>query len=504
MKNPLMKWRISNRVLCLLVVALLLVSLVPLYALSFFNHACYDDFGFSIRTHEAVRAGGGFLGAVKAAFENTVTIRNTWEGTYTSSFISALQPAIFGEGNYWLTTAILLTFFLFSLWCFLRESLRFRLGASATAYWLVFACAAFVMIQFVPDLSEAFFWFNGGVAYTLMWSLMLVRLSVWLRMERAASKAGQVIWSVLLVIFSVLVGGSKYSTVLFALLVDVLLLVYAFHGKRPLRLVQLLCTLVMAGLMVFSALAPGNAVRAATLSGGMSPVMAIAQAMFFGISLLGHWFSLPLVAVWGIAIWQLSGALKNSRLSFRYPLLITAVGICLFCAQLTPTLVTGNYLGDGRSVNTYYFGYVLLFTGLVLYWAGWLLRKQENGDLSWLRCPDSESLRVTAALALAVLLAVGCICYHPDGSLSYGPQNMSSGSALRSLASGEAAAYDEAMDHRDQEMNDPTITDAVLRPVTTIPAAFMGDAPVDEMGDYVQTLYAEYYLKDSVTIEKGE
>ncbi|MBO5500919.1 MAG: hypothetical protein J6A48_02750, partial [Clostridia bacterium] len=112
--------------------------------------------------------------------------------------------------------------------------------------------------------------------------------------------------------------------------------------------------------------------------------------------------------------------------------------------------------------------------------------------------------RAGVVLALAVLLAVGCICYHPDDSLSYGPQNMASGSALRSLASGEAAAYHEAMRQRDQEMNDPTITDAVLRPVTTIPAAFMGDAPVESMGDYVQSLYAEYYLKNSVTIEKGE
>ena len=255
----------------------------------------------------------------------------------------------------------------------------------------------------------------------------------------------------------------------------------------------------MAGLMLFSAMAPGNAVRAATLSGGMNPVMAIAQALFFGVSLMGHWFSLPLVAVWTLAVWQLSGALKQSRLSFRYPLLVTAAGICLFCSQLV-----GNYLGDGRTVNTYYFCYVLLSTGLVLYWAGWLMRKSESGELNWLRCPNGDSLRAGVVLALAVLLAVGCICYHPEGAVSYGPQNMASGSALRSLANGEAAVYNAAMEQRDREMNDPAITDAVLRPVTTIPAAFMGDAPVESMGDYVQNLYAEYYLKNSVTIEKGE
>lgn len=504
MKNPLSKIRVSSRVLCWLMVAMLLVSLVPLYALSFFNHPCYDDFGFSIRTRGAVLAGGGVPGAVKAAFENTVAIRQTWEGTYATSFISALQPAIFGEGCYWLTTALLLTFFLFALWCFLRECVRFQLGGSVEAFWLLFACIAFVAVQFVPDLSEAFFWFNGGVAYTLLWSFMLLRLAVWFRLDRAQKKAGMVFWSVVLVLLTVAVGGSKYSTLLFALLADILLLVHAFAHKRPLRWLKVLCTVLMTGLFAFSAMAPGNGVRAETLGAGLNPVVAIAQAVFFGISLLGHWFSLPLLAVWAVAVWQLSSALKNSRFSFRWPLLVTAAVICLFCAQLTPTLFVGNYLGDGRSVNTYYFSYVLLSTGLVLYWTGWLFRQTEGGRPDWLPCPDENSIRLTALLALAVVLVVGCICYHPDGTLSYGPQNMASGSALRSLVSGEAAAYDEAMSHREAEMNDPAIADAVFRPVTVIPDAFMGDAPIESMGDYVETLYADYYQKNSVTIEREE
>ncbi len=506
MKDPLVNYRVPVRLLSWLLAALLVVSLVPLYALSFFNHPCYDDFGFSIRTHAAVREGGGFAGAVKAAVENTVSIRNTWEGTYTTSFISALQPGIFGEQYYWATTAILLTFFLFSLWCFLRESLRYRLEAGAAAYWLLFTAIAFVMVQFVPDLSEAFFWFNGGVAYTMMWSLLMLRLAVWLRLDRAANAAGKTLWSLLLVLLTVLLGGSKYTTLLFALLVDALLLVDAFAHKRAMRLLDLLCTLLLAGLLVFSAVAPGNGVRAQTLSGGLSAPMAIAQAMFFGISLLGHWFSLPVAAVWALAVWQLSGTLKNSRFAFRYPLLVTAGAVCLFCAQLTPTLFTGNYLGDGRTVNTYYFCYVLLSTALVLYWVGWLIRQSEKqeGGLFRLPCPNPENIRLTALAALALVLALGCFAYHPEGTASYGPQNMSSGVAVRALVSGQAAAYDEAMDQRHRDMNDPAVTDVVIRPVEDIPSAFMGDVPVETMADYVKTLYGEYYLKNSVAIEGEE
>ncbi|MBE5802301.1 MAG: hypothetical protein E7319_08450 [Clostridiales bacterium] len=506
MKLPALRQRITSRTLCWLCVAVLLLSLMPLYALSFFNHACYDDFGFSILTHNAVRDGKGFFGAVKAAFDNTVSIRNTWEGTYTTSFISALQPAIFGENLYWISTFVLLTFFLFAVWVFLREVLIRRLKADQTAFWMAFCCVAFTMVQFVPDLSEAFFWFNGGVAYTIMWSLMLVRLTVWLRLDTAERRGAQVGWSLLLVTLTALLGGSKYTTLLFALLADGLLLWYAFRQKRPVRWIQLLCTVLLAALLVFSGMAPGNAVRAATLSGGLSAPMAIAQAMFFGVSLMGHWFSLPLMVVWAVVVWQLSDSLRMSHLRFGHPLLVTAGAICLFCAQLTPTLFTGNYLGDGRTVNTYFFTFVLLSCALVLYWAGWLIRRCESGEegLPALPKPDRKTVRLTIVAAVVVVLIIGCVSYHPEGTESYGPQNMAAGSALRSMLGGEASAYDTAMDQRDQQMIDPEQTDVILRPVTTIPDAFMGDVPLGEMTDYVQSLYAEYYLKNSVTIEMEE
>ena len=120
MRHALARRRLSNRALMWLCVAALLLSLMPLYALSAYNHACYDDFGFSIRTHDTWRETGSFLETVRAAVQNTVSIRDTWEGTYTTSFLSALQPALFGEDLYWVTTALLLTFLLFAVWFFLR------------------------------------------------------------------------------------------------------------------------------------------------------------------------------------------------------------------------------------------------------------------------------------------------------------------------------------------------------------------------------------------------
>ena len=441
MKVPaLLKARLTNRTLAWLCVAGLLISLMPLYALSFYNHACYDDFGFSILTHDAWRDSGSVLETVGAALENTIGIRSTWEGTYATSFISALQPALFGEGHYWVATLVLLTFFLFALWFFLKQVLLKCLRVDQNTFLMALCATAFVMIQFVPEMSEAFFWFNGGVAYTLLWSVMLVRLGLWLGFENAEKPAGKWIRFVLLVLITLLVGGAKYSTLLFAACVDALFVLHAFVTKRRDKWLELALFALLMACFAFSALAPGNAVRAQTLSGGISAPKAILQAFYFGFALMGSWFSLPMLVVWALVAWQLAEALRGSPYRFNHPIWITIGAVCLFCAQLTPTLYTGNYIGDGRTVNTYFYTFVLMSCALVLYWLGWFIRRQDKAcRFAAIGTAKKDGLRIGALAVAAVVLIIGCVSYHPEGSMSYGPQNMASGSALRSLLNGEAA-----------------------------------------------------------------
>lgn len=505
MKLALMKRRISSRVLVWLCVAVLLASLLPLYALSFYNHACYDDFGFSIRTHERWRDTGSTWDTFMAAVENTATIRHTWEGTYATSFISALQPALSGEHLYWVATAVLLTSFLFSVWFFLKQVLVKLLKADKATFWMAFCALAFVMIQFVPDLSEAFFWFNGGVAYTLMWSLMALRFGMWVCFLTEEKKGLQWLWGILLLLLTVVLGGAKYSTVLLAALLDALIVLGCFAKKRRERWISLLVFAVLMACFIFSMVAPGNGVRATTLLGGLSAPMAIFQAFYFGIALMGSWFSLPLLVVWAFVAWQLMEALHGCPYRFHHPIWVTVLSVCLFCAQLAPTLYTGNYIGDGRTVNTYFYTFVIMSCALVLYWLGWAVKRAEGrSPFPAIGTSKKDGLRIAAFAVAAVLLVIGCVSYHPEGSQSYGPQNMASGSALRSLLNGEAKAYDEAMDSRDAAMNDPAQPEVVLKPVEEIPAAFMGDALESDNIDYVLNLYQEYYQKQRVTVAEEE
>jgi len=379
------------------------------------------------------------------------------------------------------------------------------LKADRTTFWMAFCAVAFVMIQFVPDLSEAFFWFNGGVAYTLMWSVMILRMGVWVRFAHAERWVSRLGYGLALMLLTIVVGGAKYSTVLFALLAEALIAAWAYWKKRPYRFAAVLSLALLAACFAFSAMAPGNQVRAATLMGGVSAPVAILQSFYFGFALMGSWFSLPLLVVWALVAWQLSEALHGCAFKFNHPLWITVLSVCLFCAQLAPTIYTGNYLGDGRTINTYFYTFVLMSCALVLYWMGWLARQKDyRTAYAAIGTSKKDGLRIGAFAVAVVLLVIGCLSYRADQNAEQGLQNMASLSALRSLLNGDAQAYDEAMDRRDAALNDPAQPEVVLEPVESIPEAFMGDALESDNLEYVLNLYTEYYEKQRVTVAEGE
>ena len=516
---------LSRRAVMWLCLLLLMVSLLPMYALSLYNHAFYDDMGFSLLTREAWQRTGSPFAVLEAAIRNTVGIRQTWEGTYTTSFVSTFQPAVFGESAYWVTTFLLLTVFLACVWYFLKQTLRGLYGMDRVTLATVFAIFGFVLTQFVPDAAEAFYWFNGGVAYTLLWSITLLAAGIWLRFEHATGRLRCTLLFVLLILLTVLVGGAKYSTVLLAVLLAGGFTLWAFRFKRPKRFAYLVLTLLLLAMMVFSITAPGNAVRAKTLGGGMSAPKAIMQAIYFGLALVGHSFSLPMLAALLLLVPLSIPALRQSPFRFAHPLWVTLLMTALFCAQLAPTLYTGNYLGDGRVLNTYHYTLVLMLAQLTLYWTGYFLRRGERGlapvfaydPLAAPPSPDPQSpapvpagtaaarsfppeqrLKAATLLLAGIMLLVGCVAYHPDGAASYGPQNMAGGGALRAILNGQAARFDAAMDARDALLNDATLTEVTLTPVTDVPKQFMGDSLTDENLEYVLRLYADYYDKAAV------
>ena len=483
-----MKRSLSLRFLSLLFFCIFLVSLLPIAYIATFNHACYDDFGFSILTHNAWRETGSFLATLQAAWQNTVGIRNTWEGTYATSFLSALQPALFSPHLYWITTLLLLGMLLFSFWVFLRALCKTLQITEKGSVLLLFSLVGLLAIQFAPSASEGFFWFNGGVAYTFFWSVGLWRLSLWLCPKRYTFLG---LW-----VLSLIMGGSKYPTAHFFLLCDLPFLFFLFKGKKTGRYLLAVSTLLLLGGLLFSAFSPGNAVRAQSLgTGAMHPIKAILQALYFGFSLMSTSFTLPVVVLIALGCYMGYHTKAPQAFWFRYPWLVAMGAMLLYCAQCAPTLYMGNYLGNGRVLNTYHYTYLFGWLAVSTSVGGYLRNKLRD-------ITPTQGIRLGIALAFSCVLLVGGIGYQPDGAESWGPQHTTSGSALRSLYRGQAQTWHQAMQARETALLDPTLPEVTLSPVPNAPPIFMGDILLSPPNlSYVLSLYGDYFQKEAVYLE---
>ena len=487
---------IARRVIAALCVIALLAALAPMVIVAFDNHMFYDDLGYAVVSHDAWRQTGSVAETVRTGWRHALTVRQTWQGAYTTNFLSTIQPGVFSESAYGWTTVFLLACFLlgmgFAVWSFCRV----LLDAAPSAALSVTCLALLIATQFLPSAAEAFYWFNGGVNYTFGASMTYLALGFALRLFYARTKPRAALLTVAALAFLTLAGGCSYPCGLFAACVFAAAALCAFLARNRWKWLFLGLTVWLAACFCFNCVAPGNAVRSETLQ-SIGVVKAVAEAFYFGVALLGDFFSLPVLALCLLAALLLSARLRGCRCSFRKPWLVTLLAFCLFCAQLAPTLYTGNYLGDGRARDVYWYAYVALSLLLTLYWAGWYVKRPGARTVS-------PRLRLTPILLVAALLAVGCVAYHPEGAASYGPQNMAGGSALRSLMNGQAARFDAAMDAREATLKDPTTTDVALAPIRDVPAVFMSDALLSPQAEYMRNLYAEYYHKNSVTIAETE
>ena len=216
----------------------------------------------------------------------------------------------------------------------------------------------FLMLQLMPQISEGFYWFNGGIGNTFVYSLIVLSLALMIRFWRAEGAKAWWLGALLLLLMAAL-GGGSYSGGLFLICMMALVVLFAFVKKHRFRFVYLGLTLVLIACFAYSMAAPGNDARAAIMGTRISAPTAVIKSLYYGVTLLGNYMSLPVVAVLLFAAPLLWTMTENSKFSFKYPLLILVLGVGLFCVQLVPPMYSGVFIGGGRIQNTYYFSFIV-------------------------------------------------------------------------------------------------------------------------------------------------
>ena len=482
--------------------ALFLLSLVPLFVAGAFSRPVYDDLYFAAATRHAWTDTHSLVSVLRAAVADTVATYRAYQGTFSAVFLWNLMPGIFGEKLYGLGAAFLLLSFVLAHAFFFATFLP-PLGFSKASGTIVAVVAASACLQCTVSPSQGFFWFNGAVYYTFFYCLLLFSAALLYRYSlRPWIRRGRAGYYIVLPLAAVALGATNYSV---ALLFGVgyalyLLFLLVKRVARPLHFIVLAC---YAAAVLLSALCPGNALRAGMVTGAdgaaaYTPPMAILQAIVYALRQCAASCTPELLGCVLACVPLMAAAAGRSRLRFRFPLLLTAASVLFLAVGWTPPVYL---LGENRALrltNILQYAFTLLLFLNVYWYVGWLrhtlLSLRERAG----RPAPPHRVRAIAVCALLAVSAALCTL----GSVKNDRyREYLSVACAGSLFTGNTQGYAAEMDARAAVLNDPAVQDAVLPALRHRPwILFIQDLSPDP-DDPLNREAAYYYRKDSVRVE---
>lgn len=490
------RFMLSKKVLAIVLLATLILSLIPMLIASFYNRPYLDDYVYGLATNQAWRETGSITQVLSAAAQEVKETYYDWQGTYSAVFMFALQPGIFSEQTYYISTFFLLGILLSANFYFLHSVVVVALKRDSWTWLIISAVSSLLSIQLLPSAFGSFYWYNGVVYYTFYYALMLFLLGHLVRVSKANDCNKIVYHAIYIVLLSVIIAGGNYMTWLLTVLLFILFLLWSKYKKS--KGIWAICAGLIALIAGFavSAMAPGNAVRAIALKDGGLPSLSIVNTLW-RTALMPAWYTLKwmnpaLLLTFVLLIPLLWKEAKAAEHAFRYPIIVFILAYGLYASQYAPPIMM-NVLGSDRHLNIFYFSFVLIAIGCLYYCFGWWQRRgnqegvEEANHVNTTKRTNIILLRVIyAAIVLLLLSGVNIASW-------------TSISALRSLNSGEMKQFADERDKRLTYYLDPSISDVVVEPLTAVPMVFYGD-DFQDPDMWVNQAVAAFYNKRSISL----
>ncbi len=482
------------------VLCVLIVLLVPLFVIGHYNFASVDDFG-CIEAAEAVWKETHSV--IKTCLAQISYARNSWrswQGTFAAEWFTSMVMGIFGRNAYYMGTYLSLGgFVLFELLLFMVV-LRKAMGADLFRAGIISGCIVGMQVLLTPVPVEAFYWFCGSALYTVTYNETAILLTLLVLLYYNRDSAGhwkRVLLYAGIVLFTVLVSGGNYVTLVLMLLFYLFAAVWFWYRRNPGRGFVTAGMVLYLGGFLLNVLAPGN--RARLSSSGMegsSAVMAVLLALKEAAFYVTGNAVFPCVILAVLFLPLFAGIVRKRDYRYPFPLLVTLLSFGVFAAQFTPTLYTLGITGAGRIQNLYRWTFYIWLYGNELYWVGWLIRRKL---ISFGSVEDGQTKRSYLLSGwMAGGIALGFSLYVWGGS------TLTSLSAFDSLRRGQAQTYYQEHLERLAVLEDDSIRDVCFEPYTFCPyLLFFGDI-TDNPKDWVNYMMASYYGKDSVTLVKRQ
>lgn len=495
------KW-ITPKALAIFLTIGYVISLMPLLWISKFNYPSADDYTNGSRCYHVWEAGHSVLKVLAEAFSRTIDEWLTWRGCFTSSFLSALPPNIWGEKLYFLTTwVVLLTLSLATVFFFYELFVK-GFGANKYVSHSVSMITLFIMVQCMGESgrAESFYWYSGAINYTFIQGLSLFFYGMLISIANSGGRKKGVKMIVTSALGFLTAGGNQMSMLNGAIVLVCVIVLLTASGKwKDYKKIWIPIVSFYVGF-VLGVTAPGNFVRAGA-SSGMNPVKAIFVSFYYCLDLMINqwttWSILLLVICMVPLFWHIA---ENADFKFPYPFLVVIFGYCMVSAMATPPLFIMGNIEAGRIQGLMFLVYVPVLVLCVGYVTGWIRQKWEGTQKSKEIFIGQENsfwgIHGCQWLAGCMIFFLFCslISMIPE------PHYYTFTSAIADIRDGSATAYGEELEERVKLYHNGAGEVLIVEPLSRRPQLlFFSDIETDPM-DWKNRGICRYYDLDSVAV----
>ena len=458
----------------------------PVILIACYNRPCADDYAYTFMTHDALEQGAGFPGGLlKAALDTDIYYYNNWQGLYSSAFVMALTPSVFGEKYYaWGTYIILAAVFLPLFFC-VRMALK-SCGISGQAGLPALFLTVYLALC-MPSGTQGLFWYNGAVNYIPFTMLAVFNIVLTCSLYCQNRDVSYVVRLMAATVCSFVISGGNHVSAFANILMLAMLTVYFAPRRRFCGILPLMSGL--AGFFVMYS-APGTAVRQSVLTKS-SVGKTIWMCGFHAIDAVCSWMDLNYFVFLLICIpfvHRLTGKVAYRVKNRDFLILVCAMFATvsgMFCA---PYYASSGF-GTGRLVNAVWIVFTFFsLAGL----AAVVVYVRQHGYSDCVRMFAGHP--GTDQKVWNLLFLSGCLLFFWNPGFS--------GTAIgrtcaRDMWEGRAKAFAEEMDLRIEAFRNPDLKEITVSPLSGAAVSsilYFSDLSADPAG-YPNVHITMYYDK---------
>lgn len=450
---------------------LLLISLIPIVRLTFFSRPCVDDFAYSYPLYNYIKSGNwNIFGLIIKAIEVDIHFYNTWQGLYSSAFILAFQPGIFGEKYYFIGGVLLL---ILSFLCILHfVGTLLKIHDIKENKYLVSLFFFTTIYQALPSALNGLYWYNGAWNYMPFFFLALVNTSLCLRhIYFNENNKKNLIKSCLL---SFVISGGNHVTAFLNILI-LICLSYASIKKKKGR-IYISLVIALSGFLLVC-IAPGTAIRQAE-SAKQSVATTMKASFIQSFVYIKQWLNnrtliLFLVCVlWGLFIFK-GYVIEKTKFKLS-PLIYIFIAWVILCGLLCVPYIAMGFFGAERLTNVIWLYFIVASIIITIYSSFYIL-------FNYVEVHDIENSLFLKACYVGLILL----------SVFYSTSNGKK--AYDEVYNCTAPLYAQSFDSRLEKMN--KVNNNSVIEVDALPYSYMlrFDDLTDDVNDWRNKAWESYY-----------